>query len=64
MKLKKIEGTKNTYTLELTESELNQEVWKYYKETKIAKYEVSNFGRFRKNNKDLFIYYGGIINGK
>ncbi|MBP3928161.1 MAG: HNH endonuclease [Peptostreptococcaceae bacterium] len=51
MKLKKIEGTKNTYTLELTESELNQEVWKYYKETKIAKYEVSNFGRFRKNNK-------------
>jgi len=55
MKLKKIEGMKNTYTLELTESELHQEEWRYYKKTKVAKYEVSNFGRFRKNNKIMNI---------
>ena len=55
MNLKKIEGMKNTFTLELTESELEQEVWKYYKKTKVAKYEVSNFGRFRKNNKIMNI---------
>ena len=53
MNLKKIEGMKNTFTLELTESELEQEVWKYYKKTKVAKYEVSNFGRFRKKEEPV-----------